>query len=75
MVLEKYPDNNKTPSLLYKGRACKRPGHKTQGADEFKELIPQFPKTDQAGRPARAQIAGPPLRPAGHRLEGACQVE
>ena len=50
MVLEKYPDNNKTAdSLLYKGRALvKMPGHKTEGADEFMEVIRRFPKSDQA---------------------------
>lgn len=53
MVLEKYPDNNKTPeALLYKGRALvQMPGHKTEGANEFREVIRRFPKTDQ-GRQA-----------------------
>lgn len=50
MVLEKYPDNNKTAdSLLYKGRALvKMPGHKTDGANEFMEVIRRYPKSDQA---------------------------
>jgi len=50
MVLEKYPDNNKTPeALLYKGRAlAQMPGHKTEGASEFRELIRRFPRLDQA---------------------------
>jgi tol-pal system protein YbgF len=50
MVLEKYPDNNKTAeALLYKGRALvKTPGHKTDGAAEFMEVIKRFPKTDEA---------------------------
>ncbi|MEO8596187.1 MAG: tetratricopeptide repeat protein [Candidatus Solibacter sp.] len=50
MVLEKYPDNNKTSeALLYKGRALvKMPGHKTEGASEFQEVIHRFPKSDQA---------------------------
>jgi len=50
MVLEKYPDNNKTPeALLYKGRALAQvPGHKTEGANEWRELIKRFPKTDPA---------------------------
>ena len=50
MVLEKYPDNNKTAeSLLYKGRALvKMPGHKTDGAAEFMEVIKRFPKSDEA---------------------------
>jgi tol-pal system protein YbgF len=52
MVLEKYPDNNKTAdSLLYKGRALvKMPGHKTEGGNEFMEVIRRFPKSDQAGQ-------------------------
>jgi tol-pal system protein YbgF len=50
MVLEKYPDNNKTPeALLYKGLALvKMPGHKTEGGNEFMEVIRRFPKSDQA---------------------------
>jgi tol-pal system protein YbgF len=50
MVLEKYPDNNKTAeALLYKGRALvKMPGHKTDGASEFMEVIKRFPKTDES---------------------------
>jgi tol-pal system protein YbgF len=50
MVLEKYPDNNKTAdSLLYKGRALvKMPGHKTDGANEFMEVIRRYPKSDQS---------------------------
>jgi tol-pal system protein YbgF len=50
MVLEKYPDNNKTAeSLLYKGRALvKLPGHKTEGANEFMEVIRRYGKSDQA---------------------------
>ena len=50
MVLEKYPDNNKTAdALLYKGRALvKMPGHKTEGANEFMEVIRRYPKSDQA---------------------------
>jgi tol-pal system protein YbgF len=52
MVLEKYPDNSKTAdSLLYKGRALvKMPGHKTEGANEFMEVIKRYPKSDQAGQ-------------------------
>jgi tol-pal system protein YbgF len=50
MVLEKYPDNNKTAdALLYKGRALvKLPGHKTEGANEFMEVIRRYPKSDQS---------------------------
>ena len=50
MVLEKYPENSKTQdSLYYKGMSLLRmPGHKTQAADEFKELVKQFPNSDRA---------------------------
>lgn len=50
MVLEKYPDNNKTAeSLLYKGLALvKMTGRKTDGANEFMEVIRRYPKSDQA---------------------------
>ena len=50
MVLEKYPDNTKTAeALLYKGRALvKMPGHRTEGGNEFLEVIQRFHKSDQA---------------------------
>ena len=50
MVLEKYQDNPKTADArLYKGRSLVRlQGHRTEGADEFKELIKRYPGTDQA---------------------------
>jgi len=52
LVLEKYPDNNKTAeALLYKGMSLvKLPGHKTEGGAEFMEVIKRFPKSDQAVR-------------------------
>ena len=71
MVLEKYPDNNKTAdSLLYKGRALvKMPGHKTEGASEFMEVIKRYPKSDQSvqactERKALGLNCGPPAAPA-----------
>jgi tol-pal system protein YbgF len=70
-VLEKYPDNNKTAeSLLYKGRSLvKMPGHKTDGASEFMEVIKRFPKTDEAvqacnERKALGLNCGVPAAPA-----------
>jgi len=50
MVLERFHDNNKTPDArLYKGKSLVRmQGHKTEGADEFKELIKRYPDTDSA---------------------------
>ncbi len=48
-VLEKYTDNNKTPDALYaKGLALVKLGRRTDGADEFAELIRRFPKSDLA---------------------------
>jgi tol-pal system protein YbgF len=71
MVLERYPDNNKTAdALLYKGRALvKMPGHKTEGADEFMEVIRRFPKSDQSvqactERKALGLNCGAPATPA-----------
>jgi TolA-binding protein len=50
MVLERFHDNNKTPDArLYKGKSLVRmQGHRTEGADEFKELIKRYPDTDSA---------------------------
>ena len=70
MVLEKYPDNNKTAdALLYKGRALvKMPGHKTEGANEFMEVIQRYPKSDQAvaglhgAQSSRLELRRPPRR-------------
>jgi TolA-binding protein len=42
-VLEKYPDNNKTPDALFaKGMALVKLGRRTDGADEFAELIRRY---------------------------------
>jgi TolA-binding protein len=47
MVLEKYPENNKiADSLYYKGMTLVRMGKRTQGAQEFKQLLKQFPNHD-----------------------------
>ena len=51
MVVERYGDNtNKAPeALLYKGRALvQMPGHKTEGANEFREVIKRWPRTEQS---------------------------
>lgn len=48
-VLEKYPDNSKTPDALFsKGVALVKMGRRTDGADEFAELIKRYPKSDLA---------------------------
>ena len=50
-VLEKYPEdtNNKIPDALYlKGMTLVKMGLRTQGADEFKELLKRFPNHDLA---------------------------
>jgi len=48
MVLEKYPDDaNKRPDALYnKGLALEKMGRRTDGAQEFRELIKRFPSND-----------------------------
>jgi TolA-binding protein len=47
MVLEKYPDNNKTPDAMYgKGTALMKLGRRTEGGNEFRELIKRFPRHD-----------------------------
>jgi TolA-binding protein len=56
MVLEKYPDNTKTADALYmKGATLVKMGKRTQGKQEFCELVKRFPGNDLAGR-ARAQV-------------------
>jgi len=51
MVLEKYPDNNKTADALYnKGLALTKMGRRTDGAQEYRELIQRFPTLDQSKR-------------------------
>jgi TolA-binding protein len=50
IVLEKYSKNPKTAdSMYYKGLSLLRlPGRRNQAADEFKELVREFPNTDRA---------------------------
>jgi TolA-binding protein len=51
VVLEKYPDNPKTPDALYaKGLALVKLGRRTDGADEFADLIKRFPKNTLAAQ-------------------------
>ena len=51
MVLEKYPDNNKTADAMYgKGVALSRLGRRTDGAKEFQELIKRFPGNSLSGQ-------------------------
>ena len=48
-VLEKYPENTKTADALFaKGMALVKLGRRTDGADEFAELIKRYPKNDLA---------------------------
>ncbi len=50
-VLEKYPEktNNKIPdALYYKGMTLVKMGRRTQGAEEFLELLKRFPNHDLA---------------------------
>jgi TolA-binding protein len=48
MVITKYPDNNnKIPDAMFgKGTALMRLGRRTDGGNEFRELIKRFPRND-----------------------------
>jgi tol-pal system protein YbgF len=48
-VLEKYPDNSKTADAMFaKGTTLVKLGRRTDGADEFAQLIKDYPKSEQA---------------------------
>ncbi|HUI81679.1 MAG TPA: tetratricopeptide repeat protein [Bryobacteraceae bacterium] len=57
LVLEKYPDEDskKAESMYYKGMTLVQLGHRTQGAEEFKEFLKRFPNHDLA-RQACSQL-------------------
>jgi TolA-binding protein len=60
MVLEKYPETNSKAreARLYKGRSLVHmPGHKTEGADEFLELIKRYPTSDEAKQACSERVA------------------
>jgi tol-pal system protein YbgF len=58
MVLEKYPDNNKTPDALFgKGSVLVKMGRRTDGAREFQDLMKRFPKHALAAQ-ACTQLTG-----------------
>jgi tol-pal system protein YbgF len=51
LVLEKYPENTKTADALYmKGQSLVKLDRKTQGSQEFRELIKRFPNTELANK-------------------------
>jgi TolA-binding protein len=55
-VLERYPDNPKTPDALYgKADALAHGGHRTEAAAEFKDFLTRFP-THSLARNAQAQL-------------------
>ena len=66
-MLEKYPDNTKTPdALLMKGKTLVKMGRPTQGAAEFRELIKRFKNSDQATQAmAQLKALGLPYNPNG----------
>lgn len=66
-VLEKYPDNNKTPdAMLMKGKTLVKMGRPTQGAAEFRDLIKRFKGSDQATQAmAQLKALGLPYNPGG----------
>jgi TolA-binding protein len=48
-VLERYPDNKKTPDAYFmKGMALKGAHHNDAAAIEFHNVINKFPRSDQA---------------------------
>jgi tetratricopeptide (TPR) repeat protein len=50
-VLEKYPDNPKTPEAIYhKGEDLMNGGHRTDAAPEFKDFIARFPEHNLAAK-------------------------
>jgi TolA-binding protein len=55
-VLERYPDNPKTPDALYgKADALAHGGHRAEAAAEFKDFLARFP-THSLARNAQAQL-------------------
>jgi len=55
-VLERYPDNPKTPDALYgKADALGHGGHRNEAAAEFKDFLARFP-THSLARNAQAQL-------------------
>ncbi len=55
-VLERYPDNPKTPDALYsKADALAHGGHRAEAAAEFKNFLARFP-THSLARNAQAQL-------------------
>ena len=55
-VLERYPDNPKTPDALYgKADALLHGGRRTEAATEFKDFLARFP-THSLARNAQAQL-------------------
>ena len=56
-MLEKYADEyaKKPESMFYKGMTLVRLGHRTQGAEEFKEFLKRYPNHDLA-RQACSQL-------------------
>ena len=57
MVLERYPENNKTLDAMYmKGRTLVQMGEKTKGAEEFRAVYSQAPRSE-LGLKAKAQLS------------------
>jgi TolA-binding protein len=57
LVLERYPDNNKTLDATYmKGRTLVQMGERSKGADEFRTVVNKAPRSELASK-AKAQLA------------------
>ncbi len=56
MVLERYPENNKTLDAMYmKGRSLVQMGERTKGAEEFRAVVAKAPRSELAAK-AKAQL-------------------
>ncbi len=63
LVLEKYPENNKTPDAHYmKGMALLKTGQRNKARDEFYTLIKRFPNAGVTGK-AKEQLRALGLSP------------
>jgi len=58
MVLEKYPNNNKTPDAMWgKANALLRLGRRTDAANVYLDLIKNFPRHDLAGKACEQRMS------------------
>jgi tol-pal system protein YbgF len=69
MLLEKYPENNKTRDAMYmKGMSLVKLGRRVDSARQFQELIDTYPSSEQATK-AKAQLRNLNLTPTKARAK------